>query len=110
MSKKLSTVTGNAEQAVAFLALARAAVEGGEKILNLNLKQVKANLEDSSEALDTLLSTTDPQAYTAFALAQSRQNFGRMIAHFTELTNVTTSTQASLALLLGASLQSARAE
>lgn len=104
MTKKLSTVTSN-EQAMAFIDLARATLESGEKIIDLNLRQTKENLEDSAEALSKLLSASDPQTYAALAMEQSRQSFAKMFTQATELANLASSTQASLALAFGSSMQ-----
>jgi phasin family protein len=105
MLKKSLNTTGPQEPVTKFFALTRAAFEGSEKILHLNVKHMKANLADSSEAVGDLLSATTPQTFTMVTLMQSRQAFGKMLAHCTEMANLTTRTQASLMLLLGASLQ-----
>jgi len=87
--------------AQSFLTLARAAVDTGEKFMELNTRQVRTHLEDSSAALTNMLSATDPQSYATLAVEHSRQSYGKLVAHFTELAQIVSSSQASMTGLFG---------
>jgi phasin family protein len=99
--QNISTSAFNGASALPFLALANAAVETGEKIMELNMRQVRTHLEDSSAALTDMLSATDPQSCATLAVEHSRQSYGKLVAHFTELAQIASSSPASMAGLFG---------
>jgi phasin family protein len=86
----------NSASALPFLALAHAAVETGEKIMELNMRQVRTHLEESSAALTDMLSARDPQSYAMLAAEHSRQSSGKLVAHFAELMQIASGLQASM--------------
>lgn len=91
-----------------FIALTHAAIESGEKFVELNLKHTKENLQGSSEALRELMSATDPQAYAAFAATRTQPEFNKALAHYLELAGIASAMQASITKILGASMQAPR--
>jgi phasin family protein len=99
--KNIANAAFNGASAGSFLALARAAVETGEEIMELNMRQVRTHLEDSSLALTNMLSATDPQAYATLAIERSRQGYEKLVGHFTELALIASNSQASMAGLIG---------
>jgi phasin family protein len=91
----------NGAPALSFLAVARVAITTSEKIIQLNMQQIRTHLEDSSATLTDMLSAKDPQLYVALAAEHSRQSYGKLVAHFAELTQIANGLQASTSGGLG---------
>lgn len=89
-----------------LIALTQAAIESSEKFVEVNLRHTKARLQDSGEAIKELVSATDPQAYAAFAARHAQPEINKAIAHYLEVAGVASAMQASLAKIVGASVQS----
>lgn len=95
MLKKVSDAQSNYQQALALVELSRLSLESGEKLIDLGIRQLKENLNNSSDLIGKLASA-EPQAYPDLALTQARQQFSKGLANFTEFTNAVTQSQVSL--------------
>lgn len=88
-----------------FVALTRAAIDSGEKLVALNLRHTRSRLDESSDAIRDLLSATDPQTYAALAASRAQPELNRALEHCRELTGIASAMQASVVRILSASLQ-----
>ncbi|SHG41176.1 phasin family protein [Massilia sp. CF038] len=71
------------------------AVEGAEKIINLNLTTTRASFEKSSAAMQQLFTVKDPR--DLFSLTtQSQANFDTLLAYGRELFSIASGTQLAL--------------
>lgn len=80
-------------QIVALNALTSKAFEGVEKLVDLNLRAVKANLDDSAEAARQLLSAKDPQEFFNLSSAQAQPAAEKAAAYGRQLAHIASSTQ-----------------
>lgn len=80
-------------QIAAFSALANIAVQGTEKITELNMAVTKASAADSAAATKDLLAVKDPQAFFALATALAKPNSEKVAAYNRHLTDIVSSTK-----------------
>lgn len=77
-----------------YASLTQNALEGVEKLINLNMTAVKASMEESSAATRQMLTAKDPQEFLALASAQARPNFNKALAYSNHLASIASTTQA----------------
>lgn len=108
MQNKTTTTSFNANYDApmqAFIALAHAAIESGEKFVEVNLRHAKVQLQDSTATIKELMSATDPQACATLAATRAQPEINKALAHYLEVAGIATAMQASLTKIIGASLQ-----
>ncbi|MDB5797167.1 MAG: phasin family protein [Paucimonas sp.] len=93
--EQLSNATRS--QVEAFLelstSLAAKAFEGVEKVIELNMTVVKSSMEESTAAVQQLLSAKDPQAFFSLTAAQAQPNAEKALAYARHLASIATSLQ-----------------
>ena len=80
-------------QFAVFTALTTKAIEGVEKLVDLNLAATRANLEESTTAARQLLSIKDPQEFINLSQAQAKPSAEKALAYSRQLANIASSTQ-----------------
>ncbi|MEO8600074.1 MAG: phasin family protein [Burkholderiaceae bacterium] len=83
-------------QIAAFSALSNIAVQGTEKLIELNVAVAKASAADSAAATKDLLAVKDPQAFFALATALAKPNSEKVAAYNRHLTDIVSSTKDEL--------------
>lgn len=81
-------------QFASFNTLASKAVEGGEKVIALNVAAAKSYAEESSIAAQQLFSAKDPQAFFALAITQAKLNADKAASYGCHLTEIVSSIKA----------------
>lgn len=84
-------------QLEAFNALTAIAVQGTEKIVELNVGVARASAEDFTVAAKDLLAVKDPQAFFVLATAYAKPNSEKIAAYSRHLTDIVSSTKAEFA-------------
>lgn len=80
-------------QFAVFTALTTKAIDGMEKLVDLNLAATRANLEESAAATRQLLSIKDPQEFLNLSQAQAKPNAEKALAYGRKLASIASSTQ-----------------
>lgn len=91
-------------QLAAFSALANIAVQGTEKITELNIAVAKASAADSAAAAKDLFSAKDPQAFFALATAYAKPNSEKFAAYNRQLSELVSSTKTEFTKVAEASV------
>ncbi|MDB5773468.1 MAG: hypothetical protein JWM42_3842 [Burkholderia sp.] len=99
-----NTQANLAKQMLAYIALVQSAFEGGAKILELNLSVSKARFDQSSAALNQLLSGK-PQDFYPLLARQARQDVESALVHSARVSLLVTNSHAEFAKNMQAKVQ-----
>lgn len=77
-----------------FNALSAKAFENVEKVIQLNVAAAKSSFEESSAAVQELISAKDPQAFFALTAAQAQPNSEKTLAYGRHLASIATGAHA----------------
>jgi phasin family protein len=97
-------------QMLTFTALTSAAFDGGAKIVNLNMDIAKVRLQESSAALNQLMSAKNPQEYLSLAASQTHQNIEKALTHYRNVADIASTTQAEMTRIVKAKISEASAK
>jgi phasin family protein len=77
-----------------FSSLTSKAIEGMEKLVNLNITAAKASLDETSATTRQLLSAKDPQEFFSLTAAQAQPTAEKAISYSRQLASIAAGTQA----------------
>lgn len=83
-------------QFASFDALARKGLEGGEKLISLNIAAAKASAADFNDAARQLLTLKDPQSIFAFVVESTKPNADKAASYGRHLTEIASGIHADL--------------
>ena len=97
--EQLSNATRSQMESMLELAtsLASKAFEGVEKVVDLNMNTMRSSLEDSSAAVQQLLSAKDVQSFLALSASQAQPNAEKAMTYARQLAAITSGVQAEFA-------------
>jgi hypothetical protein len=101
--------TNFANQLQAFMTLAHTAIDGGTKILELNLSLGKARFDQSSTALNELVSG-GPQEYLPLVAKQARENLESAFSHCSYVALLMANSQAELTKIVHAKIHETQSD